>query len=39
VLYRPKPTEPTAYQATCTLPAPQQDLCTAVVGQFVATFG
>jgi hypothetical protein len=39
VLYQPKPTEPTAYQATCTLPAAQQDLCTAVVGQFVATFG
>ena len=39
VLYQPKPTEPTAYQATCTLPAAQQDLCTAVLNQFVATFG
>ena len=39
VLYQPKPTEPTAYLATCTLPAAQQDLCTAVLNQFVATFG
>ncbi len=39
VLYQPKPTEPTAYLATCTLPAAQQDLCTAVVDQFAATFG
>jgi hypothetical protein len=39
VLYQPKPTEPTAYQATCTLPTAQQDLCTAVLNQFVATFG
>jgi hypothetical protein len=38
-LYQPKPTEPTAYLATCTLPASQQDLCTAVVNHFVATFG
>jgi hypothetical protein len=38
-LYQPKPTEPTAYLATCTLPAQQQDLCTAVLNQFVATFG
>ena len=39
VLYQPKPTESTAYQATCTLPAAQQDLCTAVLNHFVATFG
>ncbi len=38
-LYRPKPTESTAYLATCTLPAAQQDLCTAVANNFVATFG
>jgi hypothetical protein len=38
-LYQPKPTEPPAYLATCTLPAPQQDLCTAVLNQFVAAFG
>ena len=39
VLYQPKPTEPTAYQATCTLLAAQRDLCTAVLNHFVATFG
>ena len=39
VLYQPKPTEATAYQATCTLPAAQQDLCTAVLNHFAATFG
>ena len=39
VLYQPKPTEATAYQATCTLPAAQQDLCTAVLNQFATTFG
>ncbi len=39
VLYQPKPTEATAYQATCTLPSTQHDLCTAVLDQFVATFG
>jgi hypothetical protein len=38
-LYQPKATESTAYLATCTLPAAQQDLCTAVVNQFVVTFG
>jgi hypothetical protein len=38
-LYLPKPTESTAYLATCALPAPQQDLCTAVLNHFVATFG
>jgi hypothetical protein len=38
-LYQPKPTEPTAYLATCTLPASQQGLCTAVLNHFVATFG
>jgi hypothetical protein len=38
-LYLPKPTEPSAYLATCTLPASQQDLCTAVLNHFVATFG
>jgi hypothetical protein len=38
-LYLPKPTESTAYLATCTLPAQQQDLCTAVLNHFVATFG
>jgi hypothetical protein len=39
VLYQPKATEATGYQATCTLPAAQQDLCTAVLNQFAATFG
>ena len=39
VLYQPKPSESTAYLATCTLPAAQQDLCTAVLNHFVATFG
>jgi hypothetical protein len=39
VLYQPKATEATAYQATCTLPAAQQDLCTAVVNQFATSFG
>jgi hypothetical protein len=39
MLYQPKPTEATAYQATCTLPVAQRDLCTAVLNQFVATFG
>jgi hypothetical protein len=39
MLYQPKPTEATAYQATCTLPPVQQDLCTAVLNQFVTTFG
>jgi hypothetical protein len=39
MLYQPKPNESTAYQATCTLPAGRQDLCTAVLNHFVATFG
>ena len=39
VLYQPKATEATAYQATCTLPAAEQDLCTAVLNQFATTFG
>jgi hypothetical protein len=38
-LYQPKSSEATAYLATCTLPAAQQDLCTAVLNQFVATYG
>jgi hypothetical protein len=38
-LYMPKTTEASAYLATCTLAAAQQDLCTAVVNQFVATYG
>ncbi len=38
-LYQPKPSEPTAYQATCTLPAAQHDLCTALLNHFAATFG
>jgi hypothetical protein len=38
-LYQPKPSEPTAYLATCTLPTAQRDLCTAVLNHFVATFG
>jgi hypothetical protein len=38
-LYLPKPTESTAYLATCNLPVAQQDLCAAVVNHFVATFG
>jgi hypothetical protein len=39
MLYLPKTTEATAYLATCTLPASQQDLCTAVLNHFVANFG
>jgi hypothetical protein len=39
VLYQPRPDEPSAYLATCTMPAAQQDLCTAVLNHFVATFG
>jgi hypothetical protein len=39
MLYQPKPTEATAYQATCTLSVAQHDLCTAVLNQFAATFG
>ena len=39
LLYQPKATEATAYQATCTLPAAQQDLCTSVLNQFTTTFG
>ncbi len=39
VLYQPKPSEAAAYLATCTLPASQQNLCTAVLNQFVSTFG
>ena len=38
-LYQPKPNEPTAYLATCTLPPSEHDLCTAVLNRFVATFG
>ena len=38
-LYLPRPSESTAYLATCMLPASQQDLCTAVLNHFVATFG
>jgi hypothetical protein len=38
-LYLPKPTESTAYLTTCTLPTSQQDLCTAVLHHFVASFG
>lgn len=38
-LYLPKPTEASAYLATCTLPTAQHDLCTAVLHQFAATFG
>ncbi len=39
MLYQPKPTEATAYRATCTLALAQHDLCTAVLNHFVATFG
>ena len=39
MLYQPKPTEATAYQATCTLAVAQKDLCTAVLNHFAATFG
>jgi hypothetical protein len=38
-LYKPKPNEAAAYLATCTLPATQQALCTAVLNHFVSTFG
>ena len=39
VLYQPRPTEATAYQATCTLTVAQHDLCSAVLNRFAATFG
>lgn len=39
MLYLPKPSEASAYLATCTLPPSQQDLCTAVLNHFVSTFG
>lgn len=39
VLYEPKVDEPTAYSATCTLPASQHALCTAVLNYFVASYG
>ncbi len=39
VLYRPKQDEPTASLATCTLPAPQHDVCTAVLDHFGALYG
>jgi hypothetical protein len=39
VLYQPKASEAVAYQATCTLPSAQHHLCTAVLDQFVTTFG
>ena len=38
-LYKPKPTEASAYLATCTLTAAQHDLCTSVLNQFTASFG
>jgi hypothetical protein len=39
LLYQPKPNESTAYLATCTLPAPHHDVCTAVLNHFVALYG
>ncbi len=39
MLYQPKPTEPTAYEVTCTLPAAQVDLCSAALSYFAAKFG
>ena len=39
MLYLPKATEASTYLATCTLPASQQDLCTAVLNHFVSNFG
>lgn len=38
-LYQPKVTEPTAYIATCTLPASQHQLCTTVLNHFIALYG
>lgn len=39
LLYQPKPDEPTAYSATCTLPPSQHALCTAVLNHFVDQYG
>ncbi|HXB37093.1 MAG TPA: hypothetical protein VNU75_05260 [Acidimicrobiales bacterium] len=39
VLYLPKPNEPPASIATCTLPESQHDLCTAVLNHFVLLYG
>jgi hypothetical protein len=39
LLYQPKPTEATAYLATCVLPTSQHDLCTAVLNHFVSLYG
>lgn len=39
VLYQPKPDESSASIATCTLPAAQHDVCTAVLNHFVALYG
>jgi hypothetical protein len=39
MLYLPKSSEATAYLATCTLPAAEESLCSAVLNHFVATFG
>ena len=38
VLYQPKPSESSAYLATCTLPSAQHDLCTAVLNHFVSLY-
>ena len=38
-LYQPRDNEPNAYIATCTLPASQHHLCTAVLNHFVAVYG
>lgn len=38
VLYQPKPNEPTAYIATCTLDDSQHDLCTAVLNHFISSY-
>ena len=39
MLYMPKQGEPAASLATCTLPAPQHDVCTAVLNHFGALYG
>jgi hypothetical protein len=39
VLYQPKSNEASASIATCTLPAAQHDVCTAVLNHFVAQYG
>jgi hypothetical protein len=39
LLYQPRTSEPTALLATCTLPAAQHGICTAVLNSFVSEYG